>query len=263
MTEHYGVNIKRVEIITVAMDTALASVGGLCVGTREVVDHQRLSGAGYCFSASAPPFLSACACAALTKLEHHPKVLQMLMKNAQTLYKGLTAIPGITLLSTEATPVMHIVLDPAPSSYEEEAAMIMEISRNCIIRGVGITTSKSTLADDSLAEDMGVRTGKGRRDAYMSENSNGSNGSNNHDMGPTYVQPSLRICARATFTTKEITFAVGEIKKEVALVLSRYHQRSRSRSISPSSKSPSSRAQISSTVSNRSKSPKSSRTNHK
>jgi len=37
-------------MLTVAMDTALASVGGLCVGTREVVDHQRLSGAGYCFS---------------------------------------------------------------------------------------------------------------------------------------------------------------------------------------------------------------------
>ena len=191
-------------------------------------------------------------------MEHNPKVLQTLMKNAQALYKGLSTIPGVTLLSTEATPVMHIVLDPAPSSYDEEAAVIMEIARNCIIRGVGITASKSTLADYSLADDMTVRTGKGRRDTYMSENSaNGGNG-NNHDMGPTYVQPSLRICARATFTTKEIQFAVGEIKKEVALVLSRL-QRSHSSSTSPRSKSPSSRARASSSVSNRSKSPKSTR----
>jgi hypothetical protein len=37
---------------------ALGSVGGFCAGDREVVDHQRLSGLGYCFSASLPPFLA-------------------------------------------------------------------------------------------------------------------------------------------------------------------------------------------------------------
>ena len=154
----------------------------------------------------------------------------------------------------EATPVMHIVLDPAPTSYDEEAAVIMEIARNCVIRGVGITASKSTLADDSLAEDMAVRTGKGRRDTYMSENGTG----NKHDLGPIYVQPSLRICARATLTTKEIQFAISEIKKEVALVLTRFQQNG-IRSSSSSSKSPSSRARASSSASNRSKSPKSTR----
>lgn len=37
---------------------ALASIGGFCAGDREIVDHQRLSGLGYCFSASLPPFLA-------------------------------------------------------------------------------------------------------------------------------------------------------------------------------------------------------------
>ena len=31
---------------------SLASIGGFCAGDREIVDHQRLSGLGYCFSAS-------------------------------------------------------------------------------------------------------------------------------------------------------------------------------------------------------------------
>jgi len=35
----------------------------------EVVDHQRLSGAGYCFSASAPPFLSKVCVASLKRLQ--------------------------------------------------------------------------------------------------------------------------------------------------------------------------------------------------
>jgi serine palmitoyltransferase len=58
-TEHFNLSIDSVEIITLAMDTVLASVGGVCIGTREIVDHQRLSGAGYCFSAASPPFLSS------------------------------------------------------------------------------------------------------------------------------------------------------------------------------------------------------------
>jgi serine palmitoyltransferase len=34
------------------MATSLASVGGFCAGIREMIDAQRLSGLGYCFSAS-------------------------------------------------------------------------------------------------------------------------------------------------------------------------------------------------------------------
>lgn len=37
---------------------SLASIGGFCSGEREVVDHQRLSGLGYCFSAALPPYLA-------------------------------------------------------------------------------------------------------------------------------------------------------------------------------------------------------------
>ena len=33
ITEHFGVKVTDVDILTVAMDTALGSVGGLCVGT--------------------------------------------------------------------------------------------------------------------------------------------------------------------------------------------------------------------------------------
>lgn len=41
---------------------SLAAIGGFCSGEREVVDHQRLSGLGYCFSAALPPYLATGAC---------------------------------------------------------------------------------------------------------------------------------------------------------------------------------------------------------
>ena len=39
------------------------------------------------------------------------------------------------------------------------------------------------------------------------------------ESGPSYVQPSIRVCASANLTAKEITFATTEIRKEVAAVL--------------------------------------------
>lgn len=56
--EHYGLSPGQVEIVGASLGAALSSVGGFCAGDREVVDHQRLSGLGYCFSASLPPYLA-------------------------------------------------------------------------------------------------------------------------------------------------------------------------------------------------------------
>lgn len=187
ITEHFGVKVTDVEILVVAMDTALGSVGGLCVGTREVVDHQRLSGAGYCFSASAPPFLSAAAIESLSQLGRNPDILTTLAKNSQALHKGLSAVKGMRLLSDVITPVMHLVLDPPLASRELEVAAISLIAYNCVHRGVGVTTSKSSLTEC---------------------------------IDPV-LRPSIRICASSELTPKEIIHAVAEIKKEVAAALTK------------------------------------------
>lgn len=48
-------------MIMVSMENALSSTGGFCVGRSFVIDHHRLSGLGYCFSASLPPLLATAA----------------------------------------------------------------------------------------------------------------------------------------------------------------------------------------------------------
>ncbi|KAL3823158.1 hypothetical protein ACHAXA_010414 [Cyclostephanos tholiformis] len=68
--EHHGLrHMIHAEIVTFSLEYSLGSVGGMTVGSEEVVDHQRLSGAGYCFSASAPPFLSKVCLASIRRLE--------------------------------------------------------------------------------------------------------------------------------------------------------------------------------------------------
>ena len=68
--EHVGLKpMIHCEILTFSLENALGSVGGMTVGSEEVVDHQRLSGAGYCFSASAPPFLSKVCVESVKRLQ--------------------------------------------------------------------------------------------------------------------------------------------------------------------------------------------------
>ena len=75
---------------------ALASVGGFCAGDREIVDHQRLSGLGYCFSASLPPFLATAAVGALDVLESQATaLLPALAGNAQLLRSKLAEVSGL------------------------------------------------------------------------------------------------------------------------------------------------------------------------
>mmetsp|Transcript_10809 Transcript_10809/g.28361 ORF Transcript_10809/g.28361 Transcript_10809/m.28361 type:complete len:338 (+) Transcript_10809:137-1150(+) len=54
--EHFGLSPSDIDILCASMSCAMGTVGGFCAGSRLVVDHQRLSGSGYCFSASLPPF---------------------------------------------------------------------------------------------------------------------------------------------------------------------------------------------------------------
>ena len=84
--------MKDVEIYCAAIDASIASVGGFCTGDHEVCNHQRLSGAGYCFSASSPPYISTAAITAFNILCDQPeriKDLQSNVKSARKLLKTL------------------------------------------------------------------------------------------------------------------------------------------------------------------------------
>lgn len=107
-TEHFGVSVNEIDILNVSLETALGSVGGVCVGTREVVDHQRLSGAGYCFSAAAPPFLSAVAIQSLAHLENDASLIRSLRTNIDLFHCFLTS--DIYVASCRESAIIHLNL---------------------------------------------------------------------------------------------------------------------------------------------------------
>ncbi len=60
---------------------SLGSVGGFCVGSSFVIQHQVLSGQGYCFSASLPPLLAVSAIEALNIIESKDAGNKLFYKN--------------------------------------------------------------------------------------------------------------------------------------------------------------------------------------
>lgn len=125
IVEHAGLKTSDVDILLGSLSTSLGSVGGFCVGSREVVDHQRLSGAGYCFSASAPPFLCATATASLRQMladggAAGRKMLADLRARSRRVHdllagdKALAAV--LRVVSDPDSPIKHLQLvAPAPA----------------------------------------------------------------------------------------------------------------------------------------------------
>jgi len=137
------------EITTIALENALGSIGGVTVGNEDVVDHQRLSGAGYCYSASSPPFTASAAVASIKILETRPDLVQTLQSNvAYTHQRLLKAVEELNkskktcykfvVTSDAKSPIVVLQLE---QESVHESSIMSAIMRNCLQRGIGIVAS--------------------------------------------------------------------------------------------------------------------------
>eukprot|EP00606_Chrysophyceae_sp_TOSAG23-5_P001236 GSChrysophyteH2.ASY1.ANO1.1704.1 assembled CDS len=115
-----------------------------------VVDHQRLSGPGYCFSASACPFLSVAATSALAHMENNAGLLADLEKNSRALAEGAAKVKGMKIKGKQIqpeSPIIHLEVDPALGySASQCKEIVNDIASRCLQRGSGIPTCKFSLA---------------------------------------------------------------------------------------------------------------------
>lgn len=111
VVEHFGVNMEEVDLVMGTLEAAIGSIGGYAAGRSFVVDHQRLSGSGYCFSASQPPLLAVAATKALRILQEEPERVARLRQNSALLSGALAealAESDFYLEGWEGSPVYHL-----------------------------------------------------------------------------------------------------------------------------------------------------------
>lgn len=141
------------EIVTISLENSLGSIGGVTVGNEEVVDHQRLSGAGYCFSASCPPFTASAAIQALSQLESRSELLGRLNKNKEYLYKRLPEvmkgiIPEVLLVtSDERSPIVFLEMSEGAGEYlsgaslSDDTSLLEAVVHECLQNGVAMVST--------------------------------------------------------------------------------------------------------------------------
>ena len=95
----------------------LNSSGGFCAGSHIVVDHQRINGISFVFSAAVPALLAVSASEGTNILRNMPSILSTLQENVRAIRAVLDRVDAITIPSHAASPIIHIHLrSPAPSS---------------------------------------------------------------------------------------------------------------------------------------------------
>jgi len=80
LTEYYDIDPTRVDMIFGTLEGAIGSIGGFCAGSNLIIEHQRLSGSGYIFSASLPTYLVKVVLKSLEMFGDKPEKLGKLAK---------------------------------------------------------------------------------------------------------------------------------------------------------------------------------------
>ncbi|XP_076246649.1 serine palmitoyltransferase subunit I [Calliopsis andreniformis] len=176
VTEHFGVPSQDIDMIMGSLEWAIGSIGGFCVGTSFVIEHQRLSGLGYCFSASLPPLLTSAAITSLDIMKNNPHMFQLLKENCIAMHHGLQSIQYLECSSFPESPVKHVYLKEK-LGREVEEKLLSKISEKCIENNLAVITP-----------------------AYLEKEK-------------VLPRPSLRLCISTLLNKDDIDFALDVLKK--------------------------------------------------
>lgn len=140
VTEYYGVDLADVDLIMCSMEWTLGTIGGFCVGTSFIVEHQRLSGLGYCFSASLPPLLATAAITALDLMSRDQSMFMDLRKKCELVHSKFLAIEDLTVIGHCYSPVKYLVFKDHIRPGLHSKRTYEAIADYCIKHGVAIIT---------------------------------------------------------------------------------------------------------------------------
>ncbi|KAK3773555.1 hypothetical protein RRG08_022266 [Elysia crispata] len=157
VTEHFEISPDHIDLISCSLETAFGSTGGFCCGKKFIIDHQRLSGLGYCFSASQPPMLASAAIQALKMLQEKPYLLVDLRENSEKFHVKLKNISEVDVIGDPISPIKHLVLaEPAgdPGLDMRTLEMVVDMAMN---ESVALTVSRYLEPEEHLPKGPSIR----------------------------------------------------------------------------------------------------------
>jgi len=129
ITEHLNVPLEDVDFISGSLEHCLAAFGGFIVGSSYVVDHQRISGLGYCFSASLPPLLAGVGIKSLSIIKDNPGIVGELRDKCLYFHTKLKTLTHFRINGHEESPIKHVILAEDHHKRSEAHGLLNEIIR--------------------------------------------------------------------------------------------------------------------------------------
>ncbi|XP_029639929.1 serine palmitoyltransferase 1 isoform X2 [Octopus sinensis] len=162
LSEYYDVSIDDIDFLVATLENSFASAGGFCAGKKYIVDHQRLNGYGYCFSASQPPLCVSAACRALDMIEQDNSIIEQCQRACKLTSKMLRDIDGLDLHGAEESPVKHLRLTEPSDDNDIDNRTLQRIADIAIKEGVALTVT-NYLADEYWMPKPSIRIAVNRK----------------------------------------------------------------------------------------------------
>ena len=179
----------------------LNSAGGFCAGSRNVVDHQRINGTSFVFSAALPPLLAVSASEGINILPNTPSILSTLQENIRAIRTILERVDCITIPSHAASPIIHIyVRQPSVGAGSK-------LSPNSASLAFDVATEERLLqdiVDEALAQGVWITRARRLRGQEIVD-----------------ARPSIRLAVTAALSRKECERAAGVVKAAAVKVLAK------------------------------------------
>ncbi|CAB3220307.1 unnamed protein product [Arctia plantaginis] len=141
ITELLDIPRGEIDLIVGSLEHSFATVGGFCAGTNFIVEHQRLSGLGYCFSASLPPMLTQAAINALDIIEERPNIIEELNIVSKKLNGALSKLKYFRFRGDEISPIKHIYLNKEDLTDRLKHSYLRNIANYCLEKGVALAVA--------------------------------------------------------------------------------------------------------------------------
>ncbi|KAF5382843.1 hypothetical protein D9757_007320 [Collybiopsis confluens] len=140
LTELYNVHATKIDMLVGSCSIGLSAAGGFCAGTHTVVEHQRINGPAYVFSASMPPLLAVSASEAINVLLDNPSLLSKLQENIRAAHSLLH--PSSAVVSKPSNPASPLPRDAPVFDIAKEERLLQEVVEEAMTQGVMITKAK-------------------------------------------------------------------------------------------------------------------------
>jgi serine palmitoyltransferase len=130
VSDHFKVDATSIDILVAALTNSFVASGGICAGSKEIVEHQRLSGQSYTFSASMPAMLTVTALEALRMIQETPDLISTLGQNSERMQSKLQKAfndEGLVIEGEIGSPIFHLRVQKPSDNREDDERFLQEI----------------------------------------------------------------------------------------------------------------------------------------